>query len=273
MSRTKTEIREHYELEKALANVLRHSTRKDRRRLYTVVYDELFRQIPHHPLLIRKHDPATTREAVTSQMRLLRRFLKPATVFLELGPGDCSLSFAVAQHVTHVHAVDVSAELMRSTNIPKNVTLTVSDGIAIPLPDNSVDVAYSNQLIEHLHPEDLHEQAHAIWRVLEPGGMYLCVTPNRLSGPHDISRGFDTVATGFHLKEYTNGELDRLFRQVGFAKTRICIGVKGHFAVTGVWLARCCERILETFPASLTRRLAGIIPFRSILGIWFLAIK
>jgi len=37
-----------------------------------------------------------------------------------------------------------------------------------------------------------------------------------LSGPHDISAYFDDGATGFHLKEYSNEELYRLFLKTGF---------------------------------------------------------
>ena len=38
-------------------------------------------------------------------------------------------------------------------------------------------------------------------------GVYICITPNRVSGPHDVSRGFDEVATGFHMHEYTGREI------------------------------------------------------------------
>jgi hypothetical protein len=60
-----------------------------------------------------------------------------------------------------------------------------------------------------------------VGRALKPGGRYLVVTPNRLSGPHDISRAFDDVARGFHLKEYTYGELSRALRQAGFRRVRV----------------------------------------------------
>ena len=50
--------------------------------------------------------------------------------------------------------------------------------------------------------------------------MYICITPNRLSGPHDVSAAYDTVATGFHLKEYTTGDLTRLLRDAGFTSVQ-----------------------------------------------------
>jgi SAM-dependent methyltransferase len=86
------------------------------------------------------------------------------------------------------------------------------------VPPESIDVAFSSQLIEHLHPEDVVIQLQAIYRALVPGGVYICLTPHRFGGPADVSRLFDEVATGFHLKEYTNRELARLFRGTGFSR-------------------------------------------------------
>ena len=71
--------------------------------------------------------------------------------------------------------------------------------------------------MEHLHPDDAVDQLKNIYNALVNGGKYICITPNRLTGPHDISKYFDNVATGFHLKEYTVTELSGLFREVGFS--------------------------------------------------------
>jgi SAM-dependent methyltransferase len=103
-------------------------------------------------------------------------------------------------------------------DLPKNFELIISDGVSIPVPESSISIAYSDQLMEHLHPQDAFEQLRNVYKALTKGGVYICITPNRLSGPHDISKYFDKVATGFHLKEYTNMELMRLFRKVGFSK-------------------------------------------------------
>ena len=62
------------------------------------------------------------------------------------------------------------------------------------------------------------EQLRNLFAAIAPGGSYFCVTPSRLNGPHDVSKYFDTVARGFHLKEYTVTELEQLFRGVGFKR-------------------------------------------------------
>ncbi len=265
---TKEKLKQHYEIEKMLANRLRNADKLARQKLYASVYEELFGRVPFHPMLIRKTDPKATERTVGAQMRLLRRFLTPGGTFLEVGAGDCGLSFEVARHVGTVYAVDVSREITTQSMAPRNFQLIVTEGCNIPLPPNSVDIAYSNQMIEHLHPEDAVDHVRMIYDVLAPGGVYVCVTPNRLSGPHDVSRQFDRVPTGLHLREYTNGELSELFSAAGFTRIRAAVALKGRFALVPSWTVTACEAAVEKLPYPMRRTLAGGLPFRGLLGIW-----
>ena len=226
--RSPEQVREHYETEKALAAQLRGGTVEERKQLYGKLYDEMYRRVPHHPQLVRKVSPAETQRAISQQLNFLGRFIAADTTYLEVGPGDCALTFEVAKHVRKSIGVDVSAEVTSSDRSRGNLELILSDGTSIPVPAGSVDVAYSNQLMEHLHPDDAHTQLVNLNRALRPGGVYVCVTPNRLTGPHDISRDFDAVATGFHLREYTNGELIDLFRNCGFEPVTIYSSFRGY---------------------------------------------
>lgn len=271
--RTAEQIREHYEIEKALANQLRAASREERRTLYSTLYDELYRTVPHHPQLICKASEAETLEAVAYQMRNLGAFLKPDTVFLEVGPGDCNLSLAVAQQVKQVYAVDVSAEITKEKTFPDNMELILSDGISIPTPPNSADFAYSNQLMEHLHPDDAFQQLQNIYQALKPGGQYLCVTPNRLLGPHDVSQYFDQVATGFHMKEYTVTELTKLFRTVGFTKVRAYFRIKRFYFYPYPVISSIAEGFLTMLPFRWRKPFAEIIPISFLTGIFLLGTK
>ncbi len=254
--RTEQQIQEHYDIERELADRLRNAPKSERRTLYSDLYDELFQRVPHHTQLTRKQSPQWRRRAIAFQMNVLRGFLDEGTSFLEVGPGDCALAFHVAEHVKNVVAVDVSENITNSSDSPDNFELILSDGSSIPVPENSIHVIYSNQLMEHLHPDDAFDQLGNILRALVPGGVYLCITPNRLSGPHDISKYFDTEATGFHLKEYTVSELSALFRKVGFTKLRMSIGAKGRYVQIPVFPAVWCEKVLELIPRRLRHKLA-----------------
>ncbi len=85
-----------------------------------------------------------------------------------------------------------------------------------PAPSEHGGHGLQQQLIEHVHPDDLVQQLGSVRSVLRPNGTYLGVTPNRLNGPHGISKYFDDEATGLHIKEYTNAELQALFLAAGF---------------------------------------------------------
>ncbi len=257
------QITEHYELEKSLASQLLNSTKQERQHLYTALYDELFSKISHHPQLSIKADSSASAWIVAQRMQLIQKFLNPELIFLELGPGDCSLSIEVAKHVKKVYALDVCNEITGNVALPENFELVISDGCSVPLPENSINLVYSHQLMEHLHPDDALEQLKGIYRVLVPGGIYICITPNRLSGPHDVSQYFDEFATGFHLKEYTLSELYKLFRDAGFSKVSLYKSYKAKdiqiplFSIT-MFLFAIIEAFLMTLPFSLRRKIAGL---------------
>jgi len=265
--RTLEQLREQYEVEKELANRLRNASREERRYLYTALYDEFYRRVPHQSQLTRKKDSKAQLVIAFKQMRLLKRFLNPESTFLEVGPGDCSLSLEVAKHVRKVYAIDVSREITKDVALSQNFELIISDGYSVPVPENSISIAYSSQLMEHLDPRDALDQLQNIYKALTPGAIYICITPNRLTGPHDISKYFDKVSTGFHLKEYTVTELCNLFRKVGFSKISSYIGARGIYIKFPLFLIKFCEKLLIVLPLSLRRRIASTLPFRMLLNI------
>lgn len=271
--RPEKQIREHYEIEKDLAARLRNASREERRSLYTAVYDEMFRRVPNHPQLTHKAAPEQTAAAVRRKAELLKRFVNERSVFLELGPGDCALSVKMCRTARQVWAVDVSDVITRGLEAPDNFRLALSDGSSIPLPEASVDVAYSDQLMEHLHPEDAREQLRNIHRALVSGGIYLCITPNRLGGPHDVSRRFDREPTCFHLKEYTFAELKVLFREAGFRRVRAYVGARGTMVRFPFVALALVEKVIGGLPFALRKPLARSLPLRVLLGIRMVGVK
>jgi len=264
------QIRHLYEVEKKLAAKLRHSTKEERQHLYTRVYDDLFQKVPFHPQLINKADPEVNLQWNLSRIRLIQEFLHPDATFLEVGPGDCCLASEVAKITRQVYAVDVSNEITKDIDFPPNLELVISDGVSIPVEAGSVNVIYSDQLMEHLHPEDAIEQLQNIYNALAPGGVYICHTPNRLSGPHDISGCYDEIATGFHLQEYLVTDLYALFKKVGFSqisyyKSTEKLQIKIPLTSITRTIFQLSENLLLQFPYSLRRKIAkSSIIFRGI---------
>lgn len=270
------ELRTHYLVERELAQRLRTAPEAVRRRLYPEVYDELFRRLPNHPQLRARFHPDAherRRRNVHWQFRFLRRALTLRSTFLEVGAGDCALARRVAGYVERVYAVDVSEEIMHHTQRAPNLVPVLSDGVSIPVPAGSVDVAFSNQLMEHLHPSDAAEQLANIHHSLVRGGSYFCITPNRLYGPQDVSMHFDAVATGLHLKEYSARELRALFRAAGFRRLRFYSGARGRYVRMPYPAIRAAELVLGILPQRLRKALARVAPVRAFLGLYAQAIK
>ncbi len=210
-------LRVHFEVEKALADELRKAPRERRPAIYARMYDELFAAVPDHPRLVRRENPSLARPKLDRELRLLRKWIRPHTSFLEFGAGDCRLSFEISPHVQRVIAVDIADQRGTSVASPRNFELVVYDGYQLDVPERSVDVAFSQDMIEHLHPEDVELHFRIIHRLLRPGGRYVFTTPHRLNGPHDVSRYFSEEPRGFHLAEWTFTELDRLLRRCGYS--------------------------------------------------------
>jgi SAM-dependent methyltransferase len=275
-NRTAAQIREHYELEKRLAAQLRQASRDERPLLYRSLYDELLRKLPHHPLLQVRSDEAAKldrQHLVTYELANLSPFLRAGQTYMEIGPGDCAVALAVCKLVTTVYAVDVSTEITKSIDMPPNFHLALSSGCDIPVPDGTIDVAFSSQLMEHLHPQDAEEQLANIFKALAPGGVYLCITPNRLNGPHDVSRGFDESPMGLHLREYSLSELRALFLKTGFTSVSAFVRA-GRIAFRLPAIAVLpLEGLLDLLPYGLRSTIASLPVIRNFLGVKLIGVK
>ena len=81
---------------------------------------------------------------------------------------------------------------------------------------------------------------------------FICLTPHRSTGPHDMSKYFGDVATGFHLKEYTNKELYSCNRSIkidGLVKSRKTDFLPQHIGIIQYDDAICCgqNKVLGLF--------------------------
>ena len=272
-TRSIEDIRYHYEIEKVLASALREASRDERKTAYSHLYDQLFKMVPNHPQLLGKTSNMERANEINRQMKLLSRFLSPDVTFLDLGAGDCKLSFSVAQIAAEVHAVDVSEQITDAAHTPSNFNLILSDGISVDVAPQSINLAYSWHLMEHLHPDDASDQLRNIYTALAPGGTYICATPHRFNGPHDVSRFFDRTATGFHLKEYTNIELYSLLQNAGFTNIRSILTIKGRSSFIPISLPILLEAALDRLPFRLKRTISTTPIFSNILGVCILGRK
>jgi SAM-dependent methyltransferase len=257
-------LRRQYELEQELADRLRRAPKAERWRLYGPVYDEFFRRLPNQPQLAQKADPEARAALSDLQIRLLEPFLEGVETFLEIGSGDGSLVRRLAPLAPRVFAVEASETVVAGEEAPPNLRILRADSERIDLPGASVDLSFSCHFVEHLHPDDLADHLEEVLRVLRPGAPYVCVTPNRLLGPHDVSKHFSDVPRGLHLAEYGHRELGRALEAAGFRRVRVLRGVGRPPTIWPLLPYAVLERVLDGLPAAVRQRLlAGPMSRRS----------
>ena len=142
---------------------------------------------------------------VGQQLQLLTPWFNLHSVFMEIGAGDCALARRAAGDVERVYAIDVSEDIMGRLGGPPNLVRVVHDGVRIPVPEASVDVAFSRQLVI--------SQLPGICRALRDGGVYLCSSKSPAAG------------------------LRAVFLDAGFSKLRFHVGALR----VPYWLARLLD--------------------------------
>jgi len=216
-------IRQHYLVEKRLARRILMSSRENRTQVAIEAYNELFSSIPWHPQL---HNSEEKERRILAEKRMIfEHLLGPKVDILDIGAGTAYWTRYLAnKSAGRCVGIDISKEvLIRHPDDPPNLELYIMNAVELDFPVSSFDIAFSSQLIEHLHPEDIELHFANVYRVLKEHGVYAFDTPSILNGPHDVSKHFDDVVTCFHLKEWTYRELASHLNGVGFRKIRTMI--------------------------------------------------
>lgn len=254
--RTAAQLRHHYEVESAIAARLKATrTPRERAAIYATMYQDLFREVPDHPRLTVQRDPAAEQLQVARLLSLLAPCLHPAAEYVEFGAGAGALAFAVAPQVRRVRVVEIADQLPVGAVRPGNLELVLYDGWNLDLPAASADVVFSEQFLEHLHPDDARHHLQLVQRLLKPGGQYVLRTPERWTGPHDISREFAAEPRGFHLREWTYRELASEARGIGFHSVRAYWNARGVRRRVPLAVFGALESSMATWPLSLRRTL------------------
>lgn len=255
-------LRRHFEIERELANRLRVASKEERRTLYGEIYEELFRRVE------MPGNSEAQRAQVGLLLELVGPFVEGRKTFLEIGAGSCDLSLALAERLERVWAVDAVDPGLPPGSASPGFSFVAARDVRAMVPKGGVDVALSCHFVEHLHPDDLTDHLVEVFDLLAEDGVYLVVTPNRIYGPHDISRGFSDRAEGLHLREYTHADLARELRRAGFGEVR-AVGRLGQPSRAGrLGAIGAVERVLDALSGrwrrALLSRVSRQAPFRPL---------
>ena len=96
---------------------------------------------------------------------------------LELGPGPGLTTDLLRQRVDNLTAIELDpilAESLKARLSGSNVRIVVGDATEMPFPDEQFSAVVSFTMLHHVSSPALQDRLFAqVWRVLEPGGVFV----------------------------------------------------------------------------------------------------
>jgi ubiquinone/menaquinone biosynthesis C-methylase UbiE len=167
--------------------------------------------------------PIADQVAYEKKLQVSREYFQPEMNILEFGCGTGSTAILHAPYVEHIHATDISANMLAiaqdkidKANI-QNITLENVTIEALNLPDESVDIVMGMSILHLL--EDKEAAIQKVFKLLKPGGVFISTT----SCLGDTMKFFKLVGPIGHffgvipfVQVFTVKELERAITDAGF---------------------------------------------------------
>lgn len=166
---------------------------------------------------------------------LFEENVAPGSSCLDIGCGDGRTSGPwLLSHGCRYLGLDISEHAVQEARKQGFDAEVIKDANALPVPDQSIDVAVCVEVLEHLFAPK--EAAKEIYRVLRPGGRLIATVPNIVYWKRRVGSllgrwnpGGDLLAVDQpwrdpHVRFFTVSSLERMLAQVGFWS----VEVRGH---------------------------------------------
>jgi SAM-dependent methyltransferase len=173
-------------------------------------------------------------------------------IVLDFGCGTGYGAHRLADSASHITGIDVAPgavafardrylpQAASAGNALEYVRIDPVELSPLPFPDNHFDTVLSFQVIEHV--QSVADYLSEIRRVLRPGGVFICATPDRRWRLFPRQRPFNV----FHLEEWAPEEMEQLLAPV-FEKT-IVFGMTAPDEILNIELSRCRRTRVLTYP-------------------------
>lgn len=271
---TEQMILAHWNLERRLTQELLASSAENRWEVFDQCYTRLYAELEWLNRLVGLSDTTVSERHET----WVTEIGSPPQRIYEVGSGTGTLIAYLAECGFESRGTEITRERGEKHLMSKtpNMTWGITDGVHLDHFERlaSYDVVLSNNVIEHLHPADLHAHLTGVHAILTVNGRYIFNVPHSYTGPHDISRVFRcNEPKGVHLKEYTYRELVEAAERSGFSrvyyvvpvrfrKLLSCVGFtkREHVIAFGTLylsLMLIVERALSVIPGHQLRRLCA----------------
>jgi len=264
-------ILKHWNLERSLTKQLIESTFENRWETFERCYSTLFAELFWLNISV---GTAVTKISSNQYSIWTEVIGDPPLYVYEIGSGKGGL----INYLANSGYVCKGTEITRQRGeryVPEHSKISwgISDGVHLNQFEkaDTFDVVISNQVIEHIHPDDLLEHFNGVRTILTKGGRYIFTTPHKYFGPSDISRVFNCdKPEGMHLKEYTYREINEFVKKSGFKKISAVQSLRRINRFPGLviktksssllfYYFRMVEKFISVFPKQTQRRKIAII--------------
>lgn len=205
-----------FEIEKIFHKKILQETSFDKRKeMYREVYNTVH-SIYGKAIL----DPQKGKNPKDEFVQLFKKELKGKSV-LDVGCGVGYLLASISNQLKHQKLVGLDVSIPPLAKQHPEIEFISGDIIEFNL-GHQFDVVVSDQVLEHIAPIDLAMHLKSVRLSLKAGGIFIVRLPNKLFGPHDVTRIIDfsntgkTKAEGTHLNESTYGEIIPILEKNGF---------------------------------------------------------
>jgi SAM-dependent methyltransferase len=167
------------------------------------------------------------RDAATLFIKTIKEKVLPDATVLDVGAGGGLRSLYDFRGKCHeMIGIDLDPKVTENPLLDRGLLM---DGNSIPLPDHSVDFAFSIYVLEHV--SDPEAFCNEISRVLKPGGEFWAITPNRY---HYVALVAALTPTAFHkwFNKTRGRAADDTFDT--FYRLNSARALKRHFASAGM---------------------------------------
>ncbi|MBU2603197.1 MAG: class I SAM-dependent methyltransferase [Actinobacteria bacterium] len=216
----------HWSLERELTRRLLTSAPDERWETFEECYTRLYSELPWLNQWVGQADQDPPAERFRAWSDLLGA---PPKSIYEVGSGHGGMLRYLVSVGYRGKATEITRERSgREADEVGPLEWGATDGVHLDEFESpgSWDYVVSNQVIEHLHPDDLVEHLRSARAILVEGGEYILSTPHRYRGPADVSALFGAdVACGMHLMEYTYREMSRALKTSGYGRVRAVFGL------------------------------------------------
>lgn len=178
-------------------------------------------------------------------LRLLADSKSDNSGLFELGFGSGILLETASKAGYSVGGLEVAEPLWQQakSKLPpaEHHRLLLGDFLSVDLEPHigKYSVAYWNDVFEHIPVDEIDAYLARLRTILRPGGKLVTITPNWHMRPSDVTKKFKpprSEAIGFHLKEYTLGEIRSKLRSAGFTRVETPSFISLRQIYTSPWL-------------------------------------